>query len=957
MSESFPIALKHRLGLSDRSSIFLFVSLVVSFAVFSFTLLVALVSSHFRETGLISQPDYCVPNDNPYRLSGSVTPLHYNLNLNKVQLDPKWRFSGQVDIVVQSEWDTQCLDLHAEDLDIQEILLYPIEKFDGSIPQEMDRSYAPKSYDIDAEHGFKLHVHFDHVMRKGSYHVLSIKYEANVRKDLRGFYKSSYVDQKNGDTHYMGVTQMESVDARSALPCFDEPAFKATFDVKIALHASESIQDVSDFKILSNGKIKSSEVSDDNTVKTVQFKRSPKMSTYLLAWVVGELDYIHGQVPVEDNNVPVRVYSPVGESEKGEYALRVAKKVIQQLVAYFGVTDSIREKVDLVAIPDFQAGAMENWGLITFRSARLLLQEDASIGEQEDVALVVAHELSHQQTGNLWTTEWWGSLFLNEGFANFFEHRLVELAFPAFKPFDIFLPVVTQTALRADSLPTSHPLSTSVNTSIEIDSMFSSITYDKGASILRMIQTYLGEDKFGLWLRNMAESHKYKSLSTNDFLEALNEVQDGVGDNMRQWIEQAGYPLVQVKKNDENVLYLTQSRFWSHEPIQGETERTKWWVPITYRKQDGAMGNFMTFDSYESETFDGPLLVLNVDRRSFYRVNYPVEHWQFLASHISNRMSQQDGALATMHLSTADRFGLADDVLALTRNGKVRIGVALDFLEAFKYEKELPVWESIVNQLMRIHTLVGVESAHEGFCRYARQLLNQIYRSLGWEEGDNEPMTKKRLRSIVVNAMIHFGDEHALDQAMQIYDNSSVSELPGNLKQSILEAVVIQRGELGFIDIETKLKNTLSDSDKRMYAYALVAAHRPSLIKRALEIIASSEIRGQDAPFIIRAASQNYFGTDIAWDFVRDNIESLKWKMGSRLLSNRLLPGVTAQFSSMARYKEVQRYLDTREDFSKISYDLILDTIRDNMNFMGYNYYDLKQYIKDNGFDQPPLGM
>ena len=281
-----------------------------------------------------------------------------------------------------------------------------------------DRSSDALSWSVNEGIGYKLRLSFGQDLEQGKIYVISLGYVANIRTDIRGFYQSHYSSEDNVK-HYMGVTQFESVDARAAFPCFDEPSFKATFKVSITLEA----ENVSEYVILSNTGEESSKSSGPNS-RTVVFKRTPRMSTYLLAWVVGEMDSIHDSVVVGGRTVPVSLYAPIHQADKGKYAIETAVKVVQALVEYWDIKECILDKLDVLAIPDFDAGAMENFGLITFRTVYLLLESDATVGEKEGVALVLSHELSHQVTGNIYTTEWWSSLFLNEGFANFFEHHL-----------------------------------------------------------------------------------------------------------------------------------------------------------------------------------------------------------------------------------------------------------------------------------------------------------------------------------------------------------------------------------------------------------------------------------------------------------------------------------------------------------------------------------------------------
>nr|CAB3456894.1 unnamed protein product [Digitaria exilis] len=372
--------------------------------------------------------------------------------------------------------------------------------------------------------------------------VLSMKFNGTLNDQMRGFYRSKY--QYKGKMKNMAVTQFESVDARRCFPCWDEPAFKAKF--KITLEVSSGMV------ALSNMPIANQTVT--GTIKTISYQESPLMSTYLVAIVVGLLEYIEGVTP---EGTKVRVYTQVGKSSQGKFALDVGVKSLHLYKDYFGTPYPL-PKLDMVAIPDFAAGAMENYGLVTFREVALLFDEESSAeSSKQSIAITVAHELAHQWFGNLVTLEWWTHLWLNEGFATWMSHLAVDSFFPQWNIWTQFLDDTTA-GLKLDSLEESHPIEVEIHHASEVDEIFDAISYDKGASVIRMLQNYLGAERFQKALASYIRKFAYSNAKTEDLWAVLEEKSgEPVKNLMTTWTKQQGYPVINAKLNG-NYLELEQ---------------------------------------------------------------------------------------------------------------------------------------------------------------------------------------------------------------------------------------------------------------------------------------------------------------------------------------------------------------------------------------------------------------
>ncbi|KAM3274990.1 hypothetical protein ACQJBY_043768 [Aegilops geniculata] len=361
-----------------------------------------------------------------------------------------------------------------------------------------------------------------------------------LNDQMRGFYRSKY--QYKGKERNMAVTQFESVDARRCFPCWDEPAFKAKF--KLTLEVPSELVALSNMPVAN--------ATFAGPIKTVRYQESPPMSTYLVAIVVGLFEYVEGMTT---KGTRVRVYTQIGKSNQGKFALDVGVKSLNLYKDYFATPYPL-PKLDMVAIPDFAAGAMENYGLVTYREVALLFDDkSSSASSKQNIAITVAHELAHQWFGNLVTMEWWTHLWLNEGFATWMSHLAVDSFFSQWNIWAQFLDRTT-TALRLDSLEASHPIEVEIHHASEVDQIFDAISYDKGASVIRMLQSYLGAERFQKAMASYMKKYAYSNAKTEDLWAVLEkETGEPVKDLMTTWTKQKGYPVInaKIKGNDIEI--------------------------------------------------------------------------------------------------------------------------------------------------------------------------------------------------------------------------------------------------------------------------------------------------------------------------------------------------------------------------------------------------------------------
>ncbi|KAF6036203.1 NPEPPS [Bugula neritina] len=464
------------------------------------------------------------------RLPKTIVPSNYNVTLTPNLQD--FTFAGNETISIEVKESTPVVILNSADIEIQSV------QFSGG-GKELE---AKVELDAEAETATFT---FPEALPQGQA-TLSVQFTGCLNDKMKGFYRSKYTSP-DGETKHAAVTQFESTDARRAMPCWDEPACKASFDVTLIVPKDRPV-------------ISESETKEG--LLAVTFDRTPIMSTYLLAFIVGEYDYVEDR---DSDGVLIRVYTPVGKPEQGQFALEVAKKTLPFYKEYFGIAYPL-PKMDLIAIADFAAGAMENWGLVTYRETALLVDpKNSASSAKQRVALVVGHELAHQWFGNLVTMEWWTHLWLNEGFASFIEYLCVDFCFPEFDIWTQFVKQDLAEALELDALRNSHPIEVPVGHPAEVDEIFDAISYCKGASVIRMLHSWIGDEAFRKGLHQYLNKFAYKNAFTEDLWEALVESSGKpVGEVMSTWTSQMGYPVLQVderKEGDKRVLTITQSKF------------------------------------------------------------------------------------------------------------------------------------------------------------------------------------------------------------------------------------------------------------------------------------------------------------------------------------------------------------------------------------------------------------
>ena len=781
--------------------------------------------------------------------------------------------------------------------------------------------------------------------------VLHLNYRLEVGAQLDGIYVSTWTDDA-GASHKLVASQMEATSARRALPCLDQPSDKATF------HVSVGCTDCDSHTVLGNmpeqigegnfpswsqsvSKARSNYINN-NKHRIVTFQETPSMSTYLLALTIGELDYVEEELAGTksgDPSILIRIYTTVGSKDLGKYALVAAKTVLELYQKQFNLNFPL-PKCDMVAIPDFAAGAMENWGLVLYRETALLVDPlKSSDADKQRVAVVVAHELAHQWFGNLVTMEWWNDLWLNEGFATYTEYQGTDAIDPAFYVWNQFLRSVTQPALALDGTKTGthglHQPVATVATPGAIEELFDTIDYEKGGAVVRMIASALDRQHGdGVWkasIERYLTAHKYGNAKASDLWSAAaQEVgETTISEKLTTWSNQVGFPLVKVSVLDQGGrIGLTQTRFFNAISPEKKDE-AKWWVPITYVKysKSGASSEStlafkatdikaceMNVDSTSScnalINSKEECLKLNIGTVGFYRVQYDLSEWECL--------------LDTFHtLPSDDRSGLMDDVFSIARSSadegilSDNYHVPMSFANQLKTEQDLTVWSSGLSHLMwmgNILSLVPKERSTSlcatSFKAFFLQVVGPRVTQLGIVPDPKDNHLTRLLRIRLVGAAASHGHQATIDAAKAIYADPKQRNSLSPDEQSIVYRAVVRWGDAAvFNEVLAMYRAATFAPEKKRYMYALASSRDPALIQRVLNMaINPKEVRGQDTVSLLAAVASYTEGSHPAWAFVKEHWSTLYETYGSGGFALTRLVLIASNFVTKEMLDDVSKF-------------------------------------------------
>lgn len=667
--------------------------------------------------------------------------------------------------------DTTSISLNSTDLDIHSTTVTSGDREITSSPDV--------HHDEDAQ---TTTISFKDTIPAGTKAKLTHTFSGILNDNMAGFYRSSF-KAKDGSTTYLATTQMEPTDARRAFPCFDEPALKAEFT--ITLIADKKMTCLSNMDVASEKEV-DSEITGGKR-KAVTFNKTPLMSTYLLAFIIGELNYI------ETNafRVPVRVYAPTDRDiEHGRFSLDLAARTLEFYEKTFDSKFPL-PKMDMIAIPDFSAGAMENWGLITYRVVDLLIDEKVSgAAMKQRVAETVQHELAHQWFGNLVTMDFWDGLWLNEGFATWMSWYSCDKFYPDWKVWEGYVTDNLASALSLDSLRSSHPIEVPVKRADEINQIFDAISYSKGSCVLRMISKYLGEDTFMEGIRRYLKKHAFGNTQTGDLWAALSDASGkDVEKVMDIWTKKVGFPVVTVTEDiAAKTIHLKQNRFLRTADVKPEEDQTIFPVFLGLRTREGLneeLGLFTREADFELKDLD--FFKLNADHSGIYRTSYTPERLRKLG------VAAKEGLL-----SVEDRAGMISDAGALAASGYQKTSGILSLLESFKSEPNFVVWQEITARISNLRAAWSFEeeAVREALKKFQLELTKDKAHELGWEFKEGDGHLEQQFKAMMFGAAGVAKDETVIKSAFEMFEkfkNGDASAIHPNLRGSVY-AIVLGNG-------------------------------------------------------------------------------------------------------------------------------------------------------------------
>ncbi len=788
---------------------------------------------------------------------------------------------------------TKTLTLHSKELEI-----ITAEVAEARLPQE--KMFAKISYDIKSETATFT---FPKSIPAGKT-KLNLVFKGILNANMRGFYKSSYIYK--GKVHHIATTQFEATYARRAFPCFDEPAQKAIFHVSLVVPKGKNA--ISNTLPISNTK-------HESGYEVIKFSPTPKMSTYLLAFIVGDFEYIEKK---SKRGVIVRVHTTPGKKHQAKFSLDVTVKVLEFYEKYFDIPYPLNT-LDMIAIPDFSSLAMENWGAITFREIGLLVdKKNTSTSSKERIVEVIAHELAHQWFGNLVTMEWWTHLWLNEGFASYIPYLVTEKLFPEWNIWERFTNDTQGIALRLDALASTHPIEIEVHHPDEIGEIFDEVSYSKGASVIRMLADYLGEKDFRDGLRYYLKKHSYKNTETIHLWQAFEKIsKKPVAKMMHSWTSKPGYPVMKAEIKNGKVK-LTQTRFFSN-PLSAKrsNHKTKWIVPVIFGENK-----------------------INFGESGFFRTAYSKELLEKLREPIQKKS-----------LPSWDRLGIIRDLFALAEAGIVPTTDALEFLSAYENEDNYTVLVEIATGLSKLSKILFKTQLQPKLDKVIANFFSPIAKRLTWDKNTrknySENHTDALLRPLALSMAGEAGDQEVIIEAKKKFTAiTKDAHVEADIRGTVYRIGAMTGGEKEFNFLIKKYKSESLHEEKNRIGGALGYFTDKKILKKVCEFTMSSDVRIQDAVGIISMVGANSSGRDIWMNFVMKDWKTLvsRYGDGGHTLS-RLVKAISSS-AEEKHFKAFKKFFTTHDaPGAKRSVEQVLERLEGNILWLKRDKKIIKNYL------------
>ena len=804
------------------------------------------------------------------RLPKTVLPEHYTLALTP---DLKTAtFTGDETIDVTLAEASKTITLNAIEIDFKSVTATA-----GSGAS----STAVVSLDADKQQATFT---FPETLPAGKV-KLAIAYKGILNDKLRGFYLS-----KTTKRNY-AVTQFESTDARRAFPSFDEPAFKATYDISLTVDAGDTV-------------ISNTNMIADNPagagLHTVKFATTPKMSTYLVAFLVGDFKCVSG----EADGTPIRACATPGQEEKGKFAVSAAEYILHWYNNYFGIKYPM-PKLDMIGIPDFEAGAMENFGAITYRETDFLIDEKtASLRDKKGVASVVAHEMAHQWFGDMVTMQWWDNIWLNEGFATWMETKPIAEWHPEWHYSQDDAAGLDGT-LNLDSAPTTHAIRAKADTPSEINEMFDGISYGKGGAVLSMVENYLGKETFRQGVHNYLEAHLYSNATAEDFWGAQTATSHKPIDKiMDSFVAQPGVPLITFTGDGKAKVEAAQSRFYLNPGIKSSEasdsgKAQSWTIPVCFKAETKDC-ELLSSASGTLKVPGASFLFADAGGKGYYRAQYPKPVYDSIVAH------------AETSLTPEERISLLGDEWAMMRSGHGTVGDYLDLVAAVKTDPSDIVLGEAIGKLSTIEARIATDAERDQLQAWVRKEFSPIYKALGPATAD-EPQDKHQMRALLFGVLGSAKDPGILAESKAIAEKflADPTSVDPEIAQSAL-GIAANNGDAALYDKFLALSASSKDPAIQTQSMFLTATFKdPALAKRTLDSVADGKVRNQDSWILLAILLSNRDTRELTWKYIQDNWTKVSAQFTTS--SGNRVVGATSGFCSAEKRDEVTSFFTTHK--------------------------------------------
>ncbi|KAG7109061.1 Alanine/arginine aminopeptidase like protein [Verticillium longisporum] len=818
-------------------------------------------------------------------LPDAIRPSHYVVSLRELDFK-NWTYQGTVSIDVEVVKPTKEVVINALEL--------KLSKASVTVTQNKStESYEFASISLD-EKKQRAVIAFDQEIPASQKASVLIHFEGILNNDMAGFYRSKYTPAvtpaasvpRDDEWHYMLSTQFEPCDARRAFPCFDEPNLKATFDVELEIP--------DDQVALSNMPVKDTKRTRDG-FHLVSFETSPKMSTYLLAWAIGDFEYVEAFTERRYNGkqLPVRVYTTRGLKEQGRWALWHAPRIIDYFSDIFGIEYPL-PKADLLAVHEFTAGAMENWGLVTYRTTAVLYDEKTSEPRYANrVAYVVAHELAHQWFGNLVTMDWWDELWLNEGFATWVGWLATDHLHPEWQVWPQFINEGMEMAFKLDSIRASHAIHVPVKDALDVNQIFDHISYLKGCSAIRMLANHLGVETFLKGVSNYLKKHQYGNAKTEALWSALSEASGkDVNKLMGPWISKIGHPVLTVAEQP-NQISIKQSRFLSTGDVK----------PEFYKLNSGASG--------------------------FYRVNYPPERLLQLGKQLDR-------------LSIEDKIAIIGSAGDLAFSGNGTTAALLSFIQGFSKEDNYLVWSQVLDSIASVKSVFGEDEViKKGLEAFTLKLIDEAVSKVGWDYPEGESYLTGLLRKrLILTAGVNGHasvTEEALKRWKAYVESPESNPLPPALRTPVFR-VAVKHDPVKAVEVLKKEWFTTKSIDGKEVCLSAISAARdtelvkktilPFLFNRSPPAPASESVPSSDMHVLASGLGANASAREAQWQYLQAHWDDCVVKAGNNVVVDRLVSTSLSKFADADKISEIDAFFAGKDT---AGFNRTLETAKDKI--------------------------